>query len=306
MAEKVYPMEEDWDHLILLDACRYDYFEKIYDDYFEGELKKVLSPASDTEEWINTVFEEKYDDIVYVSANPLINSRGVEGEFQKWKPFKAHEHFYRVIDVWDWGWDKELEMIPPDKVNEATVRAKEKFSNKKLIVHYMQPHTPYYTTTEESNDEGTGFIASLGATIGRFMGRQIRKLIGENLEKIFGRTGTLWRIREILGQRPITAEEVAIRSGNDVLHELYEKNLRHVAVYARELVNYLSGKIVITTDHGELLGENGEYDHRPEYYTPQLVEVPWLELEGGGESREDIEKRRIGKHVVGLKREGKI
>lgn len=306
MAEKVYPMEKDWDHLIILDACRYDYFEEVYDDYFEGKLKKAISPASDTEEWINTVFEEKYDNIVYVSANPLINSKGLGGEFQKWEPFKAHEHFYRVIDVWDSGWDKELEMISPEKVNEAAIKAKEDFPNKKFIVHYMQPHTPYIEDTEESDVGGKGIIASLGATMGRFLGRRIRELIGENLEKIFGRTETLWRIREILGQRPITAEEVAIRSGNEVLRELYEKNLRHVLGYARKLVDYLSGKIVITTDHGELLGEEGEYDHQPERRVPQLVEIPWFELEAGERPRKDIEKHRISELVGDLKQKGKV
>ena len=33
--------EENWDNLIVFDACRYNYFEKIYPDYLEGNLSKV-------------------------------------------------------------------------------------------------------------------------------------------------------------------------------------------------------------------------------------------------------------------------
>ncbi len=29
-------IEEDWDNLIILDACRYDFFERVYKDYLAG------------------------------------------------------------------------------------------------------------------------------------------------------------------------------------------------------------------------------------------------------------------------------
>lgn len=45
--------ERDWDCLVILDACRYDYFEKVYEDYLSGDLRKVLSSGSCTEEWLN-------------------------------------------------------------------------------------------------------------------------------------------------------------------------------------------------------------------------------------------------------------
>jgi hypothetical protein len=36
-------MEEDWDNLIILDACRYDYFKRQHD--FEGSVDRIVSPG---------------------------------------------------------------------------------------------------------------------------------------------------------------------------------------------------------------------------------------------------------------------
>jgi len=38
------------------------------------------------------------------------------------------------------------------------------------------------------------------------------------------------------------------------------------------------GIIVITSDHGEMLGDYGLYFHHPSYNLPQLIVVPWLEI----------------------------
>jgi hypothetical protein len=290
-------MEEDWDHLIILDACRYDYFEKIYKDYLGGKLRKVISPASHTKEWIKKVFRGKYNDVVYVSANPLINSMGV-GDFD------ARKHFHKVIDVWDHGWDKKIEMVPPENVNKATLRARDDYPDKRLIIHYAQPHGPYLSLGA-SEKRGAPF-QRLGAWVGKFLERKFRKFVGRALEKFFGRTPILWKIRGILGQRPLTPEEVAFREGKGSLHQAYEKNLKIALIYVAKLVKELPGKIVITADHGECLGEEGRYNHEPELHIPALVEVPWLEVKGGGEISTFVEKRRIKNRIQKLKREGKV
>ena len=42
-------LKEDWDFLIILDACRYDYFKGGYNKYIkEGNLKKAVSPGIHT------------------------------------------------------------------------------------------------------------------------------------------------------------------------------------------------------------------------------------------------------------------
>lgn len=53
--------EEDWDYLIVLDACRYDKFKESYPDYLDGELRKVWSRASSTQPWLGKTFPDEYD-----------------------------------------------------------------------------------------------------------------------------------------------------------------------------------------------------------------------------------------------------
>jgi len=100
-------VEEDWDFLIILDACRFDFFKELYMKKYKhigGNLKKAISPVTFTTDWLDKNFKGFYDDIVYISANPYINSK-VKGVASHGFEFDAKKHFFKVIDVWDWGWD---------------------------------------------------------------------------------------------------------------------------------------------------------------------------------------------------------
>jgi hypothetical protein len=49
--EAVLIMQEYWDYLIILDACRYDYFGKFCKQYFSGRLEKRWSLGSSIIKW---------------------------------------------------------------------------------------------------------------------------------------------------------------------------------------------------------------------------------------------------------------
>jgi len=82
-----------------------------------------------------------------------------------------------------------------------------------------------------------------------------------------------WRIIDFLGKKygPKLArklvgpasyvEMIAKRFGERILKRAYEENLRVVIEHVLQLIRNLHGKIIITSDHGELLGERGMYDH---------------------------------------------
>ena len=130
-------MEEKWDYLIILDACRYDYFESLYKEFFDGDLEKRISLGSNTIEWCLESFKGYYPDVIYISGNPYINSKvGIKG-------FNARRHFYKVIDVWDFGWNEELGTVSPENVNKTALSLVRKFPQKRFIIHYLQPHAPY-------------------------------------------------------------------------------------------------------------------------------------------------------------------
>jgi hypothetical protein len=93
-------MQESWDYLIILDACRYDCFEEVWENYFKGSLEKRIAAGSSTKEWRDRSFPGCYDDVLYVSANPFVNSLAAV------KGFAGTEHFCKVYDLWRENWDQ--------------------------------------------------------------------------------------------------------------------------------------------------------------------------------------------------------
>lgn len=62
-------LDEDWDNLIILDACRYDIFEEL--NHINGNLTQKKSRGCRTPEWIRGNFScKELLDTVYISANP--------------------------------------------------------------------------------------------------------------------------------------------------------------------------------------------------------------------------------------------
>jgi len=264
----------DWDTLVILDACRYDYFKEIYNTYLEGRLKKVESPGTKTLFWLDKVFTETYlQDVIYISANPYINSETqVEG-------FYGSEHFGKIVDVWSSGFDEELNTIPPKRTGKAARKAKMHDPEKRLIVHFMQPHDPYIALDYSS--QGFNSVMELvggGVDTERTFKNKFFDSIGSIGSKILG-GNTMHKIGRFLNlNSPTRLEKIAEEFGEDTLKKAYRNNLQIVMEEVKTLAKRLPGRIIVTADHGELLGENGLYGHL--FHNPSLKEVPWLEVEG--------------------------
>lgn len=132
--DEISVMKEEWDYLLVLDACRYDYFEKF--NNLNGDLCKRISLGSDTQEWIEKNFRFPRNDTVYVSANPKIS----KFKLKKWL---GSIPFFSIEEVWDYGWDSELSTVPPENVVESALRVVERYPDKRMIVHFIQPHQPF-------------------------------------------------------------------------------------------------------------------------------------------------------------------
>ena len=123
--------DEEWDTLILLDACRYDTFKE--ENFLKGSLDSRYSKASRTYEWLSRTFtEDVYNDIVYVSANPHTQN-AIDGK----------EIFHDVRNVFQTHWNNEYGTVMPDAVSKTAKELREEYPSKKLIIHYIQPHEPY-------------------------------------------------------------------------------------------------------------------------------------------------------------------
>lgn len=244
----IYIVDEDWDNLIILDACRYDLFAKY--NTIEGKLEFRISRGSFTPEFLRENFEShpkklRFDDIVYVSANPFV-SKLLANKFQK------------IYPTWNYGWDCKLNTVPPENVVKDALKADRKHPDKRLIIHFVQPHYPFLTVSLPS---GTGF-------------QRLRKSVLENKEGL--NDTNPWSL--------VAKNEISITT----MLKGYTENLEIVLRYVKSLLNKLSGKTVVTSDHGELFGERPHrflypfktYEHPPRFYVESLVKVPWLVVDG--------------------------
>ncbi|RLA64070.1 MAG: hypothetical protein DRQ88_11580 [Epsilonproteobacteria bacterium] len=211
-------LDEEWKYLVILDACRFDYFKRY--NTIKGKLSMKLSRGSSTPEWLTRNFIEYYDDIVYVSANPYISHTSHMGY-----GFVAIDHFHTISKVWDFGWDEKTKSTPPREVTDNALKLAKKYPNKRMIIHYIQPHFPY---------------------IGN-----IKMPLVDMLPK--------FRI-------------------HPQIREAYRDNLLLVLNEAERLVKKLDGETIISSDHGECLGEHHILGHPSTVYVPELINVPWLKV----------------------------
>ena len=112
-------------------------------------------------------------------------------------------------------------------------------SPKRKVIHYVQPHAPY---------------------------------IGETMFVVTyrpHRLGVGLMVAELIKRKYIP---------HDFIVDAYVDNLRLVLDSVNELLGHLKGKTIITSDHGECLGEEGYYIHGGD--RPDIIrKVPWCEIE---------------------------
>lgn len=230
---------EDWDTLLILDACRYDDFEAISD--LPGTLERRQSRGSHTVEFLQGNFGgRKLLDTVYVTASP---------QLYRWRD-RIDATFHEVQNVWRGdAWDDDHETVLPETLRDHALAAAEQYPRKRLIVHFVQPHYPFIHAPKlasgglHPDDEGPDIWGQL-------------------------RTGTL--------HVPAHAVRAA-----------YRDNLRAVLPAVETLLTELDGKTVVTSDHGNMFGEQAfpipirEWGHPPGLYTDELVTVPWLVSDTG-------------------------
>ena len=232
-------LEEDWDNLIILDACRFDMFED--QNYIAGKLERRRSLGSESWEFLQANFDgEELHDTVYVTANPHA-------------PKLPDETFYSVVNLLESGWDSEHQTVLPETVVTAAQEAFKHHPDKRLVIHFMQPHFPFLGDTGRRLEHG-GIKGSFTET-------------DENSK------------RHVWG----SLRHGRISKTN--VWKAYRENLDIVLPYVETLLESLSGKSVVTSDHGNLLGERTHplpipgYGHPRGLNIPLLRNVPWLIVE---------------------------
>lgn len=158
---------EDWDTLVLLDACRFDEFERLSD--FPGTLRRRTSRGATSAEFVRGNFaDRRLHDVVYVSAN---------GWFPKLRDeINAEVHEFVLVER------DAVEGLTsrPETVTDRAIEAVDEHPNKRHVVHYMQPHQPYLG----SRGEPLAFGSTLAETVERndLSRREVILAYRENLE----------------------------------------------------------------------------------------------------------------------------
>jgi len=148
--ENVY--NDDWDALIILDACRPDALSMLASEYefVPSEIPTMKSAGPTSPIWLaNTFTEATSQDLAgtsLVSANVYTKDLG--------EIATPPDTFNHVVEVWRDGWDDELDSTPPREVTRSAVEAHRQLDHDRIIVHYMQPHMPYPSLDFKSDAQG--------------------------------------------------------------------------------------------------------------------------------------------------------
>jgi len=224
---------EDWDTLVLLDACRHDVYTELTP--FDGPLEARESRGSASKQFVRGNFQDRMlHDVVYVSGNQwyLLLEEELNCEL----------HAYHDVER-----DVADGFVPSaEAVTEAALEHHERYPNKRLLVHYMQPHYPYLETDVD------GF-----------------ELVREGL-------------RETIRASAVDYDDV---------RAAYRDNLAYVLDHVQRLVEGLDGKMVVSSDHGEMLGDRLSpvpvrwVGHPPGVFVDELTSVPWQVVSDGPRRR---------------------
>lgn len=266
-------MEEDWDNLIILDACRYDLFTRVTNE----DCEYKISRGSSTPEFLLENFSDKrYNETVYITANPQVDKH-------------IKNSFLRIISVWKTNWHDELRTVLPEVMVDKAIRYEEKYPDKRLIIHFLQPHRPFIEDPE-LNDICFGERSAFGI---------IENIEGDKTGRIYSNP---WKE---VGRGNLDLERV---------YNAYERNLKLVLPHAFKLANELKGKTVITSDHGQAINDWAYpfpikiLDHPSGIHIPALVQVPWFVIEG--KNRKNIKqgnkKQSLSEQIRKKKSELKI
>lgn len=211
----------DWDIMCIFDACRWDAFVDLCDD-----AEPVKSFAGHTNHWLDEyICNPDYDfsEVTYLSANPmtLFYEQNEEYTGSVDEAVKEHITTHRPGQFRP----HPSPNPPPEIITEAS-----KDLPTPLIIHYVQPHNP--------------FIGDVSLGVTQTFEELPTHLLGEDSEPLTD---------PVRGSR----ESHLVKEGHvslEVYRLAYLTNLQEVWRATSRFLESSSENVVITADHGELLG----------------------------------------------------
>jgi hypothetical protein len=173
--------------------------------------------------------------------------------------------FHSIVECWKNAINDDLNGPDPTIVTKAAIDAHQKYPHKRIVVHYIQPHYPFLRDpdlhfTEFSGTDDWDVDADPRAT-------------------------NVWE---------------ALRAGivgEDEVWRGYGRNLEYVLEEVKELLAEIEGRVVVSSDHGNMMGEwtypvpFREYGHPMHVAQPALTNVPWAVDDG---PRREVIEEEVG------------
>jgi len=231
----------DWRTLFIMDAMRFDVFKEIVEeDHIKGTLTPVWSPGCETGVWMR----ELWTDTVYKNMTLISNS------VIYWKSNNRYilSKFSKTVPLWKgrvieegaplWG-----DVMPTKEVLEYAQKEHIISPKKMIIIHDMPPHLPFCA------DAGYQFLEKL--------------IPKKDVDFVYS----------------ILTEYGQDKKGRfDELRGYYKESARktlHTILKCGWLQE--RGGLVISADHGEMIGEHDQYGHSLNYPEDAVLRtVPWL------------------------------
>lgn len=217
--------------VVVLDACRYDVFRMLINDFFGGHLFKARTPGTDTFTTVQRVFTERRENLKVFTAHPAINKADMVTN-----GLKPSDHFCldNITELFN-AQTRGEKFVDPFTMLDQISRSD---LGDKNLIWLTQPHAPYARMSDEECDKWKG-------TPFEYYNKHI--------------------------------------DDPKVLQAMYVENLAYAlsAVHHWYMATGLGDRdfnFIITSDHGEMLGEHGFVLHRGGLDHPKIREVPWLNV----------------------------
>lgn len=236
--------EDEWDLLIVIDACRSDLFNEVAPkyDWLPDDIQTRRSVGTATRNWMQRTFtEDRSVDMAatdYVVGNPYSQILLDETDFG----FLDEVHRY--------AWNEEYGTVRARPITERAVDVHRSRNPGRLLVHYLPPHFPSipdnlgYNIDRDAFDDPEGGVEWDGVWEAAKAGAVSRERI--------------WRS--------------------------YRANLEYVLNdVALLLQNIDAERAILTSDHGNAFGEWWTWGHPPDVYVPVNRLVPYVEVEATDE-----------------------
>lgn len=241
-------LKEDWDNLIILDACRYDVFESV--NHLPGRLERRTSQASVTWSFLKQNFENKrMYDTVYVAANAVVGENADRLDV------------FKLVGLWKNSDQDRYDVVEPATVVEEAIALNERYPDKRLIVHFLQPHTPFLVHDGKRIPADSPYRNYDAARRGDISEAAVRQVYEENVSNVLEYVKEL--VKSINGKTVVTADHGELL-GEDI--GVLNKVLHPRWPFLRR--------------------QNFKYGHYSHIRMRELVEVPWLVIDSG--QRRDV------------------